>query len=170
MEHLTKQQVLDLLKVARAHSERDYVMILVGYAHGLRASEICGLTAQQIRDGYITVQRLKGSLRTTQPLIHGAGLLDERAALKGWMTDRPKGRLFDIQRAQFFNVFRAHCEEAGIPAHLRHPHILKHSVAMHQIKRAGIENLKVYLGHKSIASTGSYLKVNDAEASAAMKF
>ena len=31
----------------------------------------------------------------------------------------------------------------------------------------GIQNLKKYLGHKSLASTGKYLEVDDEEASAA---
>jgi len=180
MEHLTKEALLKLLKVARSHSERDYLMILVGYCHGLRASEICSLTTKDVKDGHITVRRLKGSLKTTQPLVSGAGLLNEWGALTAWIADRPKGGfLFEgrvlenrktghITRAQFFNVFRTHCEEAGIPAHCAHPHVLKHSRAMHKIKEAGIENVRQYLGHKSIASTGAYLKVSDAQASAAM--
>jgi len=180
MEHLTKEALLKLLKVARSYSERDYVMILTGYCHGLRASEICSLTAKDVRDGHITVKRLKGSLKTTQPLVHGDGLLNERAALTAWLADKSKGAfLFEgrvlenrksrhITRAQFFNVFRAHCAEAGIPAHCSHPHVLKHSRAMHKIKEAGIENVRQYLGHKSIASTGAYLKVSDQQASAAM--
>jgi integrase len=39
---------------------------------------------------------------------------------------------------------------------------------MLSIKKAGIENVRQYLGHKSIASTGAYLKVSDAEASRAV--
>jgi integrase len=42
MEALTKKQLLRLLKVTHAASERDWLMILVGFWHGLRASEICG--------------------------------------------------------------------------------------------------------------------------------
>src|SRR5262249_36670078 len=49
-----------------------------------------------------------------------------------------------------------------------HPHVLKHSIAMDMIREAGIENTRVYLGHKSGASTMEYLKPNDDEASAAV--
>jgi hypothetical protein len=42
------------------------------------------------------------------------------------------------------------------------------------IQKAGIENLTAYLEHKSIASTGAYLKVDDQTPSkaigAAMRF
>jgi hypothetical protein len=33
---------------------------------------------------------------------------------------------------------------------------------MQTIKSAGIENVRAYLGHKSISPTGAYLKVDDA--------
>jgi site-specific recombinase XerD len=143
-------------------------MILTGYCHGLRASEICMLEAAQIRDGVLTVKRLKGSLKTVQPLVEGQGLFDEKAAIESWLATKPQGRLFSISRQQFWNVFRMHCRAAGIPERLAHPHVLKHSRALHKIKSAGIENVRQYLGHKSIASTGAYLKVSDEQASAAM--
>jgi site-specific recombinase XerD len=54
-------------------------------------------------------------------------------------------------------------------AHKAHPHVLKHSIAMQTIEHAGIENVRQYLGHKSISSTGSYLKVTDAEAAASVQ-
>ena len=38
MRHLSKEQLASLLTAARAHSERDWLMILVAYNHGLRAS------------------------------------------------------------------------------------------------------------------------------------
>ena len=51
---------------------------------------------------------------------------------------------------------------------LRHFHVLKHSCAMSGIPK-GIEHVRVYLGYKSISSTGIYLKVDDATASAAIQ-
>ena len=78
MEHLSNAELLALLAAAKASRERDWLMILVGYWHGLRASEVVGLTAGSIVDGHITVARLKGSLKTCQPLVkHADPLLDE---------------------------------------------------------------------------------------------
>ncbi len=51
----------------------------------------------------------------------------------------------------------------GVPRHLCNPHISKHTIAMEVIHSAGIENVRQYLGHKSISSTGAYLKVSDAD-------
>jgi integrase len=39
---------------------------------------------------------------------------------------------------------------------------------MQTIPTAGIENVRAYLGHKSISSTGAYLKVDDDVASRAI--
>jgi hypothetical protein len=39
---------------------------------------------------------------------------------------------------------------------------------MQTIHSAGIENVRQYLGHKSMSSTGAYLRKTDAEASSAV--
>jgi integrase len=170
LKYLDRTQVRELLKAARKESQRDYVMILTGYCHGLRASEICGLTTRNFADGFLTIQRLKGSLKTTQPLFESDDpILNEKQSISEWLKTVAKGEpLFGITRQHFHRQFQAHCKAAGIPKHLAHPHSLKHSVAMHTIKKAGVECVKQFLGHKSLSSTGAYLRVNDQEASAAV--
>jgi len=170
VQHLSKTELLALLKAARDARERDWLMILVGFWHGLRASEVTTLTSDSVRDGFLTVQRLKGSLKTTQPLIVNQDpLLNEKDALETRAREaQPGERLFPVSRVQFFRVMRKHAATAGIPQHKAHPHVLKHSIAMQTIRGAGIENVRAYLGHKSISSTGEYLKVDDDSASAAV--
>ena len=86
MEHLSREQVIALLTQARAVRERDWVLFLVAFWHGLRASEAVSLTAGNFADGYLNVQRLKGSLRTVQPLVeHESELLNEKLAVAKWM-------------------------------------------------------------------------------------
>jgi type 1 fimbriae regulatory protein FimB len=171
MQHLTRNELLALLKAAKAESERDWLMILVAFHHGLRASEVTGIKRTAVRDGHITVQRLKGSLKTVQPLVsHDNPLLSEREALEQAVSGVPaKAKVFDLSRVQFWRLMQQHGKTAGIPAHKLHPHVLKHSRAMLAIQEAGIENVRQYLGHKSIASTGAYLRVNDEQASAAVQ-
>lgn len=171
MNHLNREELLSLLGTAKKHSERDWLLLLTTFWHGLRASEATGLKTEQIRDGYLSVQRLKGSLRTRQPLVeHKNPLLDEKTALETLVAGLPsKSRLFPISRVQFFRLMQKYGHEAGLPQHKNHPHVLKHSIAAQSIKKAGIENVRQYLGHKSIASTGSYLRVNDEQASEAVQ-
>jgi type 1 fimbriae regulatory protein FimB len=171
LEALSKQQLLELLAAARAHRERDWLMILVGYSHGLRASEVVGIRADDVADGFLSVRRLKGSNFTVQPLIHDCEpLLDEAPALVDLARRTPGNQfVFPVTRRQFGRIVVRHAGSAAIPRHLAHPHILKHSIAMQTIQSAGIENVRQYLGHKSISSTGAYLKVSDSEAAAAIQ-
>jgi site-specific recombinase XerD len=123
-----------------------------------------------VRNGFLTVQRLKGSLKTTQALVESADpLMDEKSALIEYARKSIPGRpVFDISRVHFWRLVRKYAEAAGIPEHKAHPHALKHSIAMQTIHLAGVENVRQYLGHKSLSSTGEYLRVSDEAASAAI--
>jgi len=167
MKSLTKEQLTSLLNAALHTSKLHWLMLLVTYNHGLRASETISLTSANIRDGFLTVQRLKGSKKTTHRLF-----ANESEALTALAAEKVSGgtteRLFPICRQHFWRLVQKYGKQAGIPQHLCHPHIAKHSIAMHSIHQAGIENVRTFLGHVSIASTGCYLKVDDDAASAAI--
>lgn len=170
MEALSKPELIALLRAAREHSRRNWLMILVAYSHGLRASEVTGLQRDALKDGRLTVRRKKGSLRTIQPLISDSEpLLDEQKELFDFVLNlRGNQRLFPICRQHFWRLMQRYAEAAGIPERKRHPHILKHTIAMQVIDKAGIQNVRQYLGHKSMSSTGEYLKVTDEAASSAV--
>lgn len=46
----------------------------------------------------------------------------------------------------------------GLPKAKAHPHAFKHPCALQLIDSAGIHRTQAWLGHKSMASTGAYLK------------
>lgn len=181
MTYLTPEEILAVLKAARARSVRDWAMILLAYRHGLRASEVCDfkLTDIDLKAGSVSIRRLKGSLSQVQPLYQHRGqpLLDEIAALRAWLKARPadgsdflftsqKGGRLD--RTQLFRIFRACAESAGLPPEKRHPHVLKHSLASHLV--AGNVNLALIrqaLGHRSITSTMQYVGTSDEQAAEA---
>jgi site-specific recombinase XerD len=181
MVFLTTDEVLAVLKAARARSTRDWAMILLAYRHGLRASEVCGLKLSDVdlKAGSVSIRRLKGSLQTVQPLYshRGQPLLDEMNALRAWLRERQSDGsdyLFTSQkggkldRTQFFRIFQTVAETAALPIEKRHPHALKHSLASHLV--AGNVNLalvKQALGHKSISSTMEYVGVSDGQAAEA---
>jgi integrase len=181
MTFLTTDETLTVLKAARERSIRDWAMILLAYRHGLRASEVCGLKLAEIdlKAGSISIQRLKGSLPTVQPLYphRGQPLLDELTALRAWHKARAadgSDYLFTSQkggkldRTQFFRLFQTIAETAGLPFEKRHPHVLKHSLASHLV--AGNVNLALIrqaLGHRSINSTMQYVGTSDGQAAEA---
>lgn len=171
IQSLTRDQLKALLRAAKAKRDRDYLMIWLAFMHGLRASEVIRLRRDNFSGEHLTVQRLKGSLRTTQRLVrHSDSTLDGRKILFDFLLNlRGNQRLFPVTRVRFWQIVQEHAATARIPEHLRHPHVLKHSIAMQTIETAGIQNVRQHLGHKSISSTGEYLKVSDAQADAAVE-
>lgn len=169
MQSFSNDELRALLTAAKAKSESDWLLLLLSFSHGLRVSEALALKRKDVENGYITVARLKGSLRTTQPLIsHADPLFDEATGVRRFVRnlagDQP---LFKIKRLTVWRRMRRYGAAAGIPVHKCHPHALKHSAAMRAI-RAGVENCRQYLGHKSLDSTGAYLRVSDQQASEAV--
>src|ERR1035441_3103368 len=93
MQYLEPTEVLSVLKAARTKGNREWAMIVLAYKHGMRASEVCNLRLEDVdlKNGSIVVERLKGSLRTTQPITEHRGdpLLNEHRALREWLRERP---------------------------------------------------------------------------------
>jgi type 1 fimbriae regulatory protein FimB len=89
---LEPAEVLAILRTAKAKGAREWAMVLVAYKHGMRASEVCNLRIQDLdmKNGSIVIERLKGSLRTTQAITEHRGepLLNEVKALRVWLADR----------------------------------------------------------------------------------
>jgi integrase/recombinase XerD len=168
MVHLSKDEIKSLLREVK--NPRHRLMLKVTMLHGLRVSEVINLTREDVRDNYIKVQRLKGSLKTVQPYVSSTDPeLDEATELTALFgTLKPGERLFPVCRDTVNKLMLKAGTKAGIPRHKLHPHALKHSCAMITIKTTGIENVRQYLGHKTISSTGEYLRVADDEASKAV--
>jgi len=67
-----------------------------------------------------------------------------------------------------FKLFRSICQEAGIPASLRHPHVMKHTAAMLLVKQnTNAFLIRQHLGHRSFQSTLQYVNASDKQASEA---
>jgi site-specific recombinase XerD len=167
IQSLTAEELRAVLQTAWAHRRRDWLMILLAYSHGLRASEVVGIKAGDLANGYLTVERLKGSKRTVQPLIASEdGLFDCKTGVIEFAESISRNqRLFPITAKHFWRLFRGYALQSGIPAHRAHPHVLKHTLGMKLVSNVPINVVQQYLGHKSLSSTGEYLKLTDDEAS-----
>jgi integrase len=180
LQALNEKEILSVLKLAAAESKRNAAMILLAFKHGMRASEVCGLRLGDIdmKNGIITVRRLKGSLKSQQDLMDIAGqpLLSEKRVLKAWLEERETYRdssdyLFlsqkggKLDRSAFSRVFKSLAERAGLPKDKRHPHCLKHAAGFYYAERGvPLPSIQRLLGHKSLASTGVYISVTDERA------
>jgi type 1 fimbriae regulatory protein FimB len=151
---LTQNEMKALLDRAKQRGARDFAMILLAYRHGLRASEVCNITIQNLdlEAGNIRCQRGKSSISNWQQLGK-----DEVKAVVTWMKHRPKSDspyLFTsrkgspVSRSQFFRIVQEVGKAAGLPPEKCHPHILKHSVGTH-LANAGmpVQVIQQRLGH-----------------------
>lgn len=186
LQSLTKSELLDILKLAAAESKRNHAMVLLAFKHGLRPSEVCELrlTDIDLKNGIITVHRKKGSLKSAQNLLDQPGqpLLSEKRALRAWLEERETYHDHDrsdylflsqkggkLDRSAFYRVFQSLAKEAGLPATKQHPHCLKHSLGFFLVDEGvSLPEIQQALGHKSLASTGVYLKVTDERANRAV--
>jgi site-specific recombinase XerD len=169
MAVLSREEMFAVLKVARRRRTRDWCMLLVAYLHGLRTTEVCGLKLTDLKNGALSVQRLKGSRWTVQPLYSNPEpLLDEIRSLREWLRERPAGAsdaLFTSQkggalhRCQFFRIFQSIAKAAGLSASVRHPRVLKYSRASHLLDgNTSVAAVSEILGHRSLNSTLQYVK------------
>ena len=162
MKSFTKEELEALFSAAEKHSAQDALMLRTIFNHGLRVSEVLGLTSKNLEARHLVVKRLKGSRKTTQPL-----LMDEREGLEALAKTSGARPLFPICRMTAWRKLQQYGKEAGIPAFKLHPHALKHSTGRLGYEAGmGIPELQKYLGHASGASTMIYLEAGEEESCA----
>ncbi|HLO50913.1 MAG TPA: tyrosine-type recombinase/integrase [Kamptonema sp.] len=164
-EYLFEDEVEAMMKAARKGrwGHRDSTLILVGYRHGLRISELVNLRWQQInfKTGHIHVRRLKGSRPSVHPL---AG--EEMRSLRQLQRDFPNSPyLFVSERGgpMTADAARKMIRKAGDGAGLQfpvHPHMLRHGCGYY-LAAKGIDTRAIqdYLGHANISHTVRYTQL-----------
>ena len=160
-EYLTKPEIARIIKAAKnnRHGLRDSTMILVGYTHGLRVSELIGLQWSDIsfEDATLHIRRAKGGVTGSHPLRG-----DEKRALRALQRQAKGTWVFETERDGPFTTagFASLIERAGEQAKIGfkvHPHMLRHSSGYAAINAdVGVRDLQDFLGHKSINSTTRY--------------
>ena len=166
-EYLSVKEVGLLTDTARdrgRYGHRDATMILIGYRHGLRASELCALRWDQIdfAHGLLHIRRLKNGT----PSVHPMGGIEIRA-LRRLKREWPEARhVFLTERAApmsaagFRKMVARIGESAAFPFPV-HPHMLRHACG-YKLANDGQDTRAVqhYLGHKNIQHTVRYTELS----------
>jgi integrase len=160
-----------VLAVSNARRVRDWLMWLLTYRHALRISETLNLTRADVEGGHIIARRLKGSETTIQPLLeHPDPLLNERIAVPLFVRNlTEKQKLFTIKPRRAEYAFAGYAAAVGIPAHKRHPHVLKHTCLTELVPKIGVPAAQCWAGHKSGASTLMYTRMDPAMVAEAVR-
>jgi len=178
-DYLQPKDVLNILKLARESSTRDWCMFLLTFRHALRSQEARSLKVSDIdmENQTVTIRRVKGSRSGVQSLDRHKGepLLDEIGALKAWAKERvedgsqilfPSNKGGSMTRMQFLRLFKKYAQAAGVSANLDHPHALRHALCSTMAaQHADIYAIQKRAGHKNISNTMVYTHVSDSAAS-----
>jgi integrase len=165
-EYVTEDEVERLIRAASKHErgDRDALMILMAYRHGLRVSELIGLQWAQIDldAGRLRVLRLKGSDDSVHPLggreIRGLRKL-RRGQPVGSRFVFVTGRGGPMTRNGFFKMLSKAAGAAGLQD--VHPHLLRHGTGF-RLVNMGLDTLSLaaYLGHRNVQNTARYAKMD----------
>jgi integrase len=165
-EYLTPEEVERLAKATKSNrnGNRDWLMIVLAYRHGLRASELVNLRrdAIDLDCGEMHIARLKGGSSSVQPL-QGDTIRALRKLLRGSSAST---FLFVSERdAPFTRAgFQKLVARAGVAAGFEfivHPHMLRHA-AGYKLANDGVDTrtIQAYLGHRNIQHTVRYTELN----------
>lgn len=173
MKALTKSELEAV--ISKTVGAQDRLMFTTMVNHGLRISEALCLDKTNVRAGTLVVKRLKGSLKTEQPLLANEKNLEYLAATVEGPFFKSCDRTVEEHcndlcgcRRKADRHFKAACGAAGISPLKASCHKLKHTTATLGLKGGmTIPEVQTYLGHVNGQNTLAYLKVDDEEASKA---
>lgn len=164
------ERIFDAVDLESRAGLRDRAMLETLYATGMRVSELCGFTVEQLlsEEGLVRVVG-KGSKERLVPI--GAIALDWIDQY--WTTERPRfsrpstdstvfinQRGTSLSRMGVWKIIQKHVSTAGVKTHVS-PHTFRHSCATHLLEGgADVRVVQEMLGHASIATTEIYTHVD----------
>ena len=148
---------------------RDYTMFFLIATYGLRASEIVALTLEAIewRRRLLHVPQRKTGTPLLLPLTDPAGTVLMRYLRRG-RPSSPHRELFLRARAPagvlkptaVSEAFQKWVRRSGLPIPFQGAHCLRHSYAVHLLRRGiPLKTLGDLLGHRTAESTCVYLRL-----------
>jgi type 1 fimbriae regulatory protein FimB len=165
MQFLTQEELKRLFSVIKG--KRDKALFLLAYRHGLRASEIGLLqrTDVDLKQGRITIHRLKGSRSGIYPLQPDVIKL-LRASLRSRTDSSPylfiSNRGVPLDRRTLWCAMDTYGKKAGVPPEKRKFHSLKHSIATHLLDAGGeLRFVQDWVDHKNVQNTAEYAQLTN---------
>lgn len=188
INYLTKPQLDSFFKAIKEEKNfraRNLLMFTLIYEYGLRASEVQLLKLNSYNPsgkvantkdtkGTITIAGLKGGQTVTYPVKKKTAEL-----IYAWLRRLPADYLKNpenpllpssartigrtgVSRYQVDYLMRKYAKAANLPANLQHPHVLRHSCAVHmRDKGIDIASVSNWLRHQSISTTQVYFTASD---------
>lgn len=180
IEHMSLeaiQRIFEQPDLSTRSGRRDFAFLSLIYESAARASEIASLHIGDIyfdRNGAVVHLKGKGNKYRDVPLI-----LNPANILKNYLKEESRYRRYDRNSPLFCNKSKAALTRGGVYYIIRkyvtmasekypelfpnrvHPHVFRHSRAMHWLE-AGVDlqYIKDLLGHSDIVTTEVYAKLS----------
>ena len=166
LESVTK--VLHTIDQSSPAGKRDYLMLLLSVASGVRVSELIHLTTNDFNYKAKRIRVVgKGNKERLVPLdAKTCDLLEDYIHHERQVYDKLGNKEIFlnhfgkmISRKEFYNILQKYACEAGISEHLS-PHKLRHTFATTLLDGdADLRSIQELLGHSDIATTTIYTHV-----------
>ncbi len=160
---LSQEEVRHLLDATTSLKHRALFMAL--YGSGLRVSEACNLTVQDIDSSRMVIHVRQAKGHRDRDVMLSPVLLDElrhyfrRIRPKGWLFPGKGGHKPITTKAVFLMIRKA-AARAKITKTVS-PHVLRHSFATHLLESGtDVRTIQLLLGHKDLETTVIYLHVS----------
>lgn len=159
--------LLDAARLRRDAGPRHAALILLAYSLGLRRSEVCGITLDDVdwvnSRVHIRPEIAKGG--------QGRYVEMNEYAVEAIEVLRPfaNGTLAGIDKSWFTTLVHEAATAAGFPPGRRNAHLLRSSFATNLLREGvPISVVSKLLGHSKVSTTSRYLAVVDGERHAAV--
>ncbi|MGH4120944.1 site-specific integrase [Clostridium sp.] len=166
------ESILNAVDRGNPKGKRDYAILLLASRLGLRASDICRMTFENIvwEQNIIILNQQKTGRRIELPILSDVG----NAIIDYLKYARPNSNSIFVflhvnpsyerlQEPTIHSIVYQYMKYAGIPIqNKKHgPHALRHSLAGFLLeKKTPIYIISEVLGHKNIETTKSYLRID----------
>jgi integrase/recombinase XerD len=170
VKYLTPEEITKLF--SKIKSDRDRALFGMLYYYGLRCSEASRLKLSDLRmnDGRIFIEASKNGISGEYALSKEA-----RKILLPYIKERLKSTSYSealflskksvlesghLDPSQINRLYKQYAKLAKIPEDKRHPHTLRHSIAVHMADSGvPVEHVQIHLRHRKIDSTMVYFQI-----------
>lgn len=161
-KYLKVREIQKLLNAPTRKKVRDRLILRMLYRCGLRVSELCNLKIENVDlgDGTLMVRGGKGGKDRLIPVDH-----QTMDMIEYFIEDATSGYIILSERnekmstRQIERLVADYGKKAGIEQHI-HPHMLRHSFAVHCLKAGmNLRTVQKMLGHSSLTTTQIYLDI-----------
>ena len=152
--------------VTTQRGARDRAILEVLYACGLRVSELCQLTLNDVNDTFLRVKGKGGKERMVPIGKKAIEAIDNYLHFRNGLSEQKREALFTgrgnthIQRYTVWKLVKEYAHKGGITKSI-FPHTFRHSFATHLLDNgADLRVIQELLGHANINSTDRYTHVS----------